>query len=419
MNFAPLTVNGTPPTTIAGFDNRAAKMEGKLIVDLGFESGNYQAWFGKRGFHVLGVAAPLCQGRWDWTLERDHMGNCRLNQLDGQPHGIQSMVDPDHSVMTQVLQTLVAFESAYPNEGWGYFLTRDGRGVRWSDVAFSGGKEQASSVILFAHALSVYRAVSYTGYSDNTCGKGSAAVADPVSPAFWPVADTCDATHCCPAHIPSWYAWPSATPIDRYFAWAPALDGHYGDEMFAMEALGYLGAPVDVGKASPPYGGSHRFYASVYAISPFEMFTDAMNVAFGVSPENLHPSFEVLNVLKSTLMTARAFLSVLLVAGACLTACASTHGVGQADAGGDGSDTSDTTGSGGAGLAGTGPNVAGSDGAAGFGMVDAADAARDDAGPGDDGDDARGDAALEAASCATGTGGIVVPEIPRRRARSP
>ena len=92
-------------------DNRAAKMAGKLVVDMGVDGGGYQSYLGKRGFHVIGITDDNnCAGIDDWTLGNDFDTNCRLNTLDGMPHGNQNTVTPAKSIMTQVFDALTSFE---------------------------------------------------------------------------------------------------------------------------------------------------------------------------------------------------------------------------------------------------------------------------------------------------------------------
>ncbi|HEY4103512.1 MAG TPA: hypothetical protein VGM44_06455 [Polyangiaceae bacterium] len=277
----------TPAGKSAGMDNRSATMAAKLVIDMGVTGGGYQTYLGKRGFHVIGIdAINGCAGIDDWTLGRDFDTNCRLNTLDGMPHGDQSTVTPDKSIMNQVLQTLITFEASYPGEGWGYFLTQDGKAVRWSDVAFTGFSHGAQSAACFATALRVYRAVSQSGPRDNTCGTGPAkGPYDPTNPPF--------DVNCPVAHIASWIDAPSATPIDRYYAFTGGNDGQFGDIMFTMQRMNFVGDYVNLDSSTAPYGGSHRFYSLVAGHSGFPdgFPIDAINIAFNVLPENANPTF--------------------------------------------------------------------------------------------------------------------------------
>jgi hypothetical protein len=180
----------------------------------------------------------------------------------------------------------------YPGEDWGYFLNQDGT-VRWSDVGFTGFSHGAQSAARFARHLRVYRAVSQSGPRDNGCGKGQATGDfDPNNLPWRPVGPTCDATHCCVDRIYSWLDEPSATPIDRYYGFTGKNDGQYGDIMFSMDRMGYLGDFVNVHTATAPYGGSHRFYGNTgHNGFPNGFPIAAINIAFGVPPENANPTF--------------------------------------------------------------------------------------------------------------------------------
>jgi len=201
-------------------------------------------------------------------------------------------VKPAQSIMNQVLQALTAFETSFPGEGWGYFLTQDGKGVRWSETAFTGESHGAQNAACFAHELRLYRSVAASGPRENTCGKGAATMDyDPNNPPYWPVAANCDATHCCLAHVASWIDAPSATPIDRYYGFTGKGDAQFGDIMFTMDRMNFVGAPVNVSKVAAPYNGSHRFYGDVGHVGLNNFPVDAVNIAFGVLPENANPKF--------------------------------------------------------------------------------------------------------------------------------
>jgi hypothetical protein len=277
----------TPAGQSAGMDNRSAKMAGHLVVDMGVDGGGYQTYLGKRGFHVIGITSVnSCTGIDDWTLGRDFDTNCRLNTLDGAPHGNQNSVTPDKSIMNQVLQALISFDKGFPGEGWEYFLTQDKKAVRWSDVAFTGFSHGAQSAACFATALRVYRAVSQSGPRDNTCGNGPAK--GPYDPNNLPYDPACPV-----AHIASWIDSTPATPIDRFFAFTGGNDGQFGDIMFTMQRMKFVGDYVNLDSAAAPYGGSHRFYSLAAGHSGFPngFPIAAINIAFGVLPENANPTF--------------------------------------------------------------------------------------------------------------------------------
>jgi hypothetical protein len=134
--------------------------------------------------------------------------------------------------------------------------------------------------------LRVYRVVPQSGPRDNTCGTGPAkGPYDPANPPFDP--------NCPVAHIASWIDTPPATPIDRYFGFTGGMDGQFGDIMFTMQRMKFVGDYVNLDSATAPYGGSHRFYSLAAGHNGFPngFPIDAVNIAFGVLPENANPTF--------------------------------------------------------------------------------------------------------------------------------
>jgi hypothetical protein len=280
---------GLPMGDVAAVDARSSKMAGKLVVDLGSFSGKVNDFLAKRGFHLLGVSqVNSCPGIDNWTtFGRDYDGNCRLNTLDGAKHGDQGAVSPGDSVMGQVLASIMLLDGMYPAEDWGYFLNKDGS-VRWSDVAFTGMGHGAASAICFGKELRLYRAVARWGPGDNSCGTGAAmGTYDPTRPPFDPM--------CNVMHIASWIDLPDVTPIERFVGLVATQDPRYGDDLFTMQRMGFLGLPVDIATPLPPCGGSNRLYAPATGqVDPLAApagFEGALNLAFGVLPENTNPSF--------------------------------------------------------------------------------------------------------------------------------
>jgi hypothetical protein len=282
--------------TTVGLDNRAAKMMGKMIVDLGVSGGSYQQYLGKRGFHVFGVSFYHCDpiDNWNPPYGSDFDGDCRANTFDGMKHGTQSMIQPADSIAGKIKAGLASLQQQFPEEDWGYFLNQDGS-VRWSDVGFTGFSHGAQTASRIGHLVRVYRAVSQSGPRDSTCGKGTSATDfDPNNPPWYPDCTLASATMMTAGghHYATWQDEPSPTPIDRYFGFVGMQDGQYGDIQWSMEHMKYIGAPVNLSKSTAPYNGSHRFYAPVgHSGFPNGFAMDAINIAFGVPPENQNPTF--------------------------------------------------------------------------------------------------------------------------------
>jgi hypothetical protein len=279
-----------------GLDNRAAKMMGKLIVDLGVSGGGYQQYLGKRGFHVFGVSFYHCDPIDNWAppYGSDFDGDCRANTFDGMKHGNQSMIQPADSIAGKVKAGLASLQQQFPQEDWGYFLNQDGS-VRWSDVGFTGLSHGAQTAARIAHLVRVYRAVSQSGPRDSTCGKGVAAGDfDPNNLPYYTDCTLASSTMMSPGthHYATWQDEPSPTPIDRYYGFVGKTDVQYGDIMWSMDHMKFIGTPVNISKATAPYDGSHRFYAETgHSGFPDGFPMDAINIAFGVPPENQKPTF--------------------------------------------------------------------------------------------------------------------------------
>jgi hypothetical protein len=62
--------------------------------------------------------------------------------------------------------------------------------------------------------------------------------------------------------------------------------------MFTMDRMKFIGDFVNVDESTAPYGGSHRFYGNKgHNGFPDGFPMDAINIAFGVPPENQTPNF--------------------------------------------------------------------------------------------------------------------------------
>jgi hypothetical protein len=282
---------GTPPwrplhvTAAAGFhthggnaamDNRVTPL-GKLVVDLGVSGASFPSWVVQRGYHGVGSAFGECAAP-NLGAGRDAVGNCRINSEWA-------------SIKSGVFKTVSGLATSNPEEDWGYFLTKDGSDVRWSDVAFMGVSHGATTAAIIGRvAECVWRVVSSAGPRDNTCGKGPFSLPyDPAHPPFDP--------NCPVANIASWLDQPSKTPMDRFYAIDGVGDGEYGDIMFNINYTKYPGQPVQFDAPGAVLTGTNRFISmggghldfvnSAENVKP--MNTDAvLNIAFAIPTANQH-----------------------------------------------------------------------------------------------------------------------------------
>jgi hypothetical protein len=272
-------IPGMPNGMPAGVDTRLPKIMGKLIVDVEVDGGGTYNYGLKHGFHVIGPSMFHCniaQAQNTYAAEgRDFNGNCRLETFDGVDHDTSTatghaMVDVANSINGKVKAALTQLHADFPEEDWGYFLAADGS-VRWSDVGLTGYSHGASSSVRWAKAVRVWRVVARSGPRDNLCGSVAAG-------------QTCKEDV-----ISSWLDEQSKTPLDRIYGLAGTTDSEYGDIMYAMERMKFVGAPVDINSAAAPYNGSHRLIANGEGHLDFndKKFWPVMDVIWATPAENV------------------------------------------------------------------------------------------------------------------------------------
>jgi hypothetical protein len=268
------TFNGRP----VGLDTRLPKMMGKLIIDVGVTEGGAYDFGLKHGFHVYGAKIPaMCDiaqtaDQFASLGGPNHPGDCRLETFDGQDHSPTVTISAADSVAGKLKQDLADLQAQFPEEDWGYYLNADGS-VRWSDIGITGYSHGATSAARWAKTVRLYRVVSRSGPRDNLCGQGATKPYD---------------TNCPANIIATWINEATTTPIERYYGMVGNGDMQYGDILFAMNRMNYIGTPVDIGAGAPPYGDSHRMFINDgHSDFTDRKFWPALGVAWGVPPENM------------------------------------------------------------------------------------------------------------------------------------
>lgn len=261
---------------VAAVDTRSAKMMGKLVLPFGGLGSTAGSIGGtgdfcvKRGFHVLGIAAYEA---YDILInDAAFYGDARKEVFVGMDithtGAFKNIhMTPADGVAQRTQKALQYLQKNFPQEDWGYFLQEDGS-VRWSDVIFTGFSHGASNAARFAMLVRAGGAVSMSGPRDNMCQN--------LNPAN------------CGGVVAKWFDEIPLTPIDRFIAFTGVGDGQHTQHLFAMQKLGYTGAPVNIVGAAPPYGGSHRLVTNGGHEDQCgnAQFRDACNYAFHVLPEN-------------------------------------------------------------------------------------------------------------------------------------
>jgi hypothetical protein len=272
------TVSFNDNTQIALFDNRAPILIGKLVLSFGGAGetkGNLTGggeFCGKRGFHVLGLAAFQDYNIVDYGP--DFFGEARRTVFEGVMHTKKDAfasitMTPADGVAQRAQTALQYLHSKFPDEDWGYYLQEDGS-VRWSDVIFTGVSHGASNSARFASLVRASRVVAVAGPRDNLCTRVD--------------------VENCGGVVATWYSEVPKTPIERYYAITGTQDDQHTQHLFAVEKLGYVGMAtrIDSNNAQPPYDGSHRLVhgGGHDDVCGNTSFQDLCNYAFGVPVEN-------------------------------------------------------------------------------------------------------------------------------------
>jgi hypothetical protein len=173
-------------------------------------------WFGK-----FGNAAPPDDDKF--------LGKIRLEAATGEDFSpVVSIPKPD-GMMERALQFVKWLAKENPHGRWDYFLTADGRELRWDRVIISGSSHGSTTAARFAKHQKVDRVVMFCGPRDQ---------------------------------FETWQGLPSATPPNRFFGFSHVLDsgwtgGHYC-RSWELLGLHQFGPIVNVDNARPPFGDTRR-----------------------------------------------------------------------------------------------------------------------------------------------------------------
>jgi hypothetical protein len=173
-------------------------------------------WFGK-----FGNAAPADDDKF--------LGKIRLEAATGEDvSSVVNIPKPD-GMMERSLKLVQWLAKENPQARWDYFLTDDGKALRWDRVIMSGSSHGSTTATRFAKYQKVDRVVMFCGPRDQ---------------------------------YETWQGLPSATPANRFFGFSHVLDGGWtgGHYCRSWELLGLnqFGPIVKVGEAKPPYGNTRR-----------------------------------------------------------------------------------------------------------------------------------------------------------------
>lgn len=209
--------------------NTLSKPRGKLVIWL---MGNNRELFDRLsnyGFHVIGV--HYARG-WFGNLhnkndkDTEHIGKIRLEAATGEDFSTFVDIAKPDGMMERSYQFVKWLAKKNPQGKWDYFMTEDGKGLRWDDVIVAGISHGSTTAARFAKHVKVSRVVMFSGPRDQT---------------------------------QTWQSLTSATPANRFFGFTHVLDtgwpAHYlrSWKMLGLEKFGPL---TNVDNAKPPYSNS-------------------------------------------------------------------------------------------------------------------------------------------------------------------
>lgn len=216
----------------AAVDTRV-EPRGRLVIWLMGYSGPLFERLNSYGLHAVqvhyangwfGKLSPLAPANDD-----QYLGNIRLEAATGQDFSSAVEIPQPDGMMERAYQLVKHLAQENPPGHWDYFLTDDGKGLRWDRVIMAGASHGSTTAARFAKHQRVDRVVMLCGPRDQ---------------------------------LESWQALPSATPANCYFGFSHVLDDGWIHDHYcrSWELLGLnqFGPIVDVDKAEPPYGNTRR-----------------------------------------------------------------------------------------------------------------------------------------------------------------
>jgi hypothetical protein len=228
-----LEKDGKPQDAEGAAVDTRVKPVGRLVIWL---MGNNPALFdrvtgyGMHAIHVhyargwfpkFGDAAP--------PGDTNFLGKIRLEAATGRDVSPVVEIPVPDGMMERAHQFVRHLAKVNPQGRWDYFLSDDGKQLRWDRVIIAGSSHGATVAARFAKEVRVNRVVMFCGPRDQ---------------------------------YETWQALPSATPANRYFGFSHVLDGgwtggHYcrSWELMGLEKFGPI---VNVDRAKPPFDNTRR-----------------------------------------------------------------------------------------------------------------------------------------------------------------
>ena len=209
---------------------------GKLVIWL---MSHNQALFDRLNSYGLHAIQPHYANKWfgicckEKPISEHCRGNIRLEAATGQDFSDEVDIPQPDGMMERSFQFVKWLATENPQGGWDYFITEDGKGLRWEHVIISGSSHGSTTAARFAKYQKVSRVVALCGPRDQH---------------------------------QTWQSLPSATPENRYFGFSHVLDGGWSGDHYcrSWELLGMhkFGAMLNCDGQKPPFQNTRRLITS-------------------------------------------------------------------------------------------------------------------------------------------------------------
>ena len=205
---------------------------GKLVIWLMGHNGPLFDRVSEYGLH--GIQVHYANG-WFGKFNKEpppddnYLGRIRLEAATGEDVSDAIQIPHADGMSERAFQFVKWLAKENPVGHWDYFLTPDGKQLRWEDVIMAGISHGSTTAARFAIHQKVDRVVMFSGPRDQ---------------------------------LENWYTLPSATPANRFFGFTHVLDtGWKGDHYcrsWELLGLGQFGPIVNVDKIAAPFGNTRR-----------------------------------------------------------------------------------------------------------------------------------------------------------------
>ena len=210
----------------------SVKQRGKLAIWL---MGYNERLFDRLASYGLHAIQVHYANRWFSKVCRENpvgascRGNMRLEAATGEDYSDIVAIQKPDGMQERVRQFVKWLAKENPQGQWSYYLTDDGKDLRWEDIIMAGSSHGSTTSARFAVHQKVSRVVMFCGPRDQ---------------------------------LQNWQRLPSATPSNRYFGFSHVLDGGWPTDHYcrSWELLGLHnhGKIVNVDKSKPPFENTRR-----------------------------------------------------------------------------------------------------------------------------------------------------------------